>query len=78
MAKNLVTNDTYDSGADGLLNSTVQVKSPRRRVSRIIPSNQTFGVYIYRSPPSVQDDLQSKVAQILNNDTFIFGRDHNI
>ena len=57
MAKNSVTTDTYDSRAAGLLNSTVQVKSPWRRISRIIPGNRTVQVYIHWSPPSVEDDL---------------------
>jgi len=39
MTKNLVTNDTYDARAAGLLNSAVQIESPRRGMSRIIPSN---------------------------------------
>jgi hypothetical protein len=77
MAKNLMTNDTYDAMAAGLLNSTVQIESARRRMSRILPSNRPLGAYIHGSPPSVEDDLLIKVAQITNNDPFIFGRYHN-
>jgi hypothetical protein len=40
MAKNLMTNDSYDARAAGLLNSTVEIESPRRLMSRIIPSNR--------------------------------------
>jgi len=77
MAKHLMTNDTYDSRAAGLLNHAVQIKSPWRWMSTIIPSNRILGAYIHGSPPSIEDDLKNKGAQITKNDTFIFGRDHN-
>ena len=78
MAKNLMTNDTYDARAAGLLNSAVQIESPRRCMSRFIPSNRPRREYIHRSSPRIENDLQSRVAQIANKDTFIFGRDHNL
>ena len=58
MAKNLMTHHTYYAWAAGLINSTVQIESPRRRMSRILPSNRPLGAYIHGSPPSVEDDLK--------------------
>jgi len=78
MAKNLMTNDTYDARAAVLRHSTVLIESTRRCMSRIIPGNRPLRAYIHRSPPRIEDDLQSKVPQITNNDTFVFGRDHNL
>jgi len=78
MAKNSMRNDTYHSSAAGFLNSAVQMKLTWRRLSRIFPSNSTFQTSIHWSPASVEDDLYSKVAQITNEDTFIFGSDHNL
>jgi len=43
-----------------------------------ILSNRTFQAYIYLSPPSIKDDFQSKVAQIMNKDTFIVGINYNL
>jgi len=78
MAKNLTTKDPYDARAPSLLNSEVQLEAPQRRMSRIIPNNRMLLAYIYICPPSIKADLQSKVAQITNQDMFIFGRDHNL
>jgi hypothetical protein len=78
MAKNLMANDTYDARAANLLNSTVQIESPRRRMSAIISSNRPLQAYIDSSSPSIKDDLHSKVAQIMNQDMLAFGRDHNV
>jgi len=39
MTKNLVTNDIYDAMAADLLLSAVQMESPRRGITGIIPSN---------------------------------------
>jgi len=74
MAKNLMTNNSYDSRAANLLNSTVQPKSPWRCMSRIIRSSRTFLANIRWGPANVEDDFWSKVAQIMNKDTFIFQR----
>jgi len=62
MAKNLMTNDTYDARAAGLLNSAVQIQSPRRRMSTIIPSNRPLAAYIHWSPTSIEYDLQCTLA----------------
>jgi len=78
MTKNLVTNDKYDARPAGLLNSAVQIESPRRIMSRIIRSNWKLRVHIHRSPPSIKYDLQGKVVQITNTDTFICGKYHNL
>jgi len=78
MPKNLMTNDTYDARAVGLLNSTVQIELPRRHMSGILPSNSLLRAYIHWRPPSVEDDLESKVTQITNKDKFIFGRNYNL
>jgi len=40
MVKNLITHDSYDAIAAGLLDATVQIESPQRGVCRIIPSNR--------------------------------------
>jgi len=40
-------------------------------MSRIIPGNRPRRVYIHWSPPHIEDDLQSKVAQITNKDKFV-------
>jgi len=42
MAKNILENNTYDSRAAGLLNSTVQIESPQRCMSIIL---QTMGPF---------------------------------
>jgi len=78
MKKNLITKDTYDARDAGLHNSTVQIESPRRRMSRILASIRLLRAYIHWSPPSIEDDLQIKVAQIMKKNMFIFGRDHNL
>jgi len=70
--------DTYDAWAAGVLNSAVQIKSQRSRMSRIISSNRPHRAYIHWRPQSMDDYLQWKVAQITNKDTFIFGRNHNL
>jgi len=44
----------------------------------VIPTNRTFSTYIFWSPPSIKDDLQSNLAQIRNQDTFCFRTDHNL
>jgi len=76
MAKNLMTNDAYDARAAGLLNSAMQIEPPWRRMSKILPSNRTLRAHIQRNPPNIEYDLYSKVVQITNKDTFIFGRYH--
>ena len=73
-----MTHATYDARADSLLNSAVQIELQRWRVSRILPCNRPLQAYIHWSPPSIEDDLQCKVAQITNKHTFIFGADHNL
>ena len=78
MVKNMITNDTYVARAAGLLNSTMSIESLRRRMSRIIPSNTLVGAYIHCSPPSIEDDLQSKVTQIAKKDLLDFGKDQNL
>jgi len=57
MAKNLMTNDTYDCRAAGLRNSAVQITPPWSHMTRIISSNWTLRAYIHWSPPSIADDL---------------------
>jgi len=47
-------------------------------MSRIIPSNTLVGAYIHCSPPSIEDDLQSKVTQIAKKDLLDFGKDQNL
>jgi len=76
MVKNLMTNDTYDSRGAGLLHSAVQIKSPWRHMFRIISSNRTLRAYTHWSPRHINDNLNSKVAQITNKVMFIFGRYH--
>ena len=49
MAKNLMTNHTYDAKAACLHNSAVSIESPQRRMSRIIPSNWPLTVYIFEA-----------------------------
>jgi hypothetical protein len=73
-----MTHDTYDARAAVLRNSAEQVESARRHMSRIIPRNRQHQAYFHCSPSSVKDDVQSKVAQVTNNDNFIVGRDHNL
>jgi hypothetical protein len=73
-----MTHNTYDARAASLRNFTVQIELPRRRMSRIQPSNMPLRVYNQSSPQSIEDDLQCKIAQITNKDTFIIGRDHNL
>jgi hypothetical protein len=78
MAKNLITSNTYDSSAAGLVNSAVKVISPTSHVSRIIPSKRSCQASIHGIPPTIDGDLWSKVAQIPNKGMFIFGRYHNL
>jgi hypothetical protein len=47
MGKNLMTNDAYNARAGGLLNSTIQIASPKRRMSRILPSKRPLQAYIH-------------------------------
>jgi len=63
MANNLITNDTYDAGAAGLLNSTVPIESSRMRMSGIIPMNRPLRAYMHWSPTSIEDDLQSIISK---------------
>jgi len=72
MATNLMTNNTYDARAASLLNSAVQIDLPQMWLSKIIPSNTTLPAHIHRSPPRSKYELSSKVAQIRNEDVFIF------
>ena len=73
-----MTNDTYDPRAAVLRHSTLQIESPRRRMSRIIPGNLPLRANIHWNAPRIEDDLQSKFAEITNQDTFIVGSDHNL
>jgi hypothetical protein len=57
VASNMITNDTYDCRAAGLLNSTVPINSLWRRISSIIPSTRAFQAYIHWSPHSVKGNL---------------------
>jgi len=78
MAKNLMTNNSYNARAAGLIDSAVPIEMPQRCMSGIISSNRMLGAHIHRSPQSIKYDLYSKVAQIMNKDMFIFGRYHNL
>jgi len=78
MAKNLMTNDTSDARAAGRLNFTVSLELPRMRMPRMIPCNKLLRAYIHWSPPSIEDEFHSKVTRIMNEDTFMCGRDHNL
>jgi hypothetical protein len=73
-----MTNDTYDARAAGPLNSAVSTESPQRRISGIIPSHRPLSAFIHWSPPIIQNYLECKLAQITNEDMFIFGKDHNL
>ena len=66
-----MTNNTYDGRAVGLLNSAVQIESPQRGMSRIIPTNWKLRVHIHWIPPNINYDLYGKGIQIWNIDTFI-------
>ena len=57
MAKNMMTNYTIFSWAASILHSPVEIESPRRRMSGIIPSNCVLGAYTHRSQPSIKYDL---------------------
>jgi hypothetical protein len=73
-----MTNDTYDARAAGRFNSAVSTESPQRRISGIIPSHRPLSAFIHWSPPVIENYLECKLAQITNNDMFIFGRYHNL
>jgi hypothetical protein len=47
-------------------------------MSGIIPSHRPLRAFIHRSLPSIENNLQSEVAQITNKETFSFGSDHNL
>ena len=57
MAQNLMTNNIYDTRAACLFDSTVQIETPWRCVSGMIPSNRMYRALIHRSPPSMEYDL---------------------
>jgi hypothetical protein len=71
-----MTMDSYYAMSTGLLHSEVFIELPRRRLSRIIPGNRPLQANIYWNQQSIEDDLYSKVTQIMNKDTIVFGRDH--
>jgi len=58
----MMTNDTYHAMDAGLHNSAMQIESPWRRMSRVIPIYPTPQAYINSGPPSIEYDLKGKVS----------------
>jgi hypothetical protein len=73
MWKSLITNNTYDARVAGHHISALQIASPWRCRSRIIPNNRTHQAHTQSSTLSVDYDMCSKVAPMVNKDMFIFG-----
>ena len=65
MVKNMMTNETYDARAAGLHNPAVQVETPQKCMSRIIPNNRMLVAHIHGMPPSIRYALSSKVARMM-------------
>jgi len=47
-------------------------------MSGIITGNLPVGAGIPWSPPSIEDDFQSKVTQMINRDIFLFGDNYDL
>jgi hypothetical protein len=69
-----MTKNTHDAVDTTLINSVMQIEMPPWHMSTIITTIRMVRAHIHGSPPTIQSDLQGKVAQITNKDQFIFAR----